>query len=165
MRNFLILNINKVKAFLTIIIIGFILSVGTASAAVSGTNPPCDPNTQLCIQPPAGLPTDVTTLINNIIKFLTNDLLPPIIILVVLWSAFQFLTAGGDPKKINAAKQTLLYAIIGTVILLIGEGIVLIIKGFLFGTAGASGSASSATGATTSLPPGAAHALQLQKIQ
>lgn len=56
--------------------------------------------------------------------------MPVVIALVVLWSAYLFLTAGGDPKKIATAKQALFWAIIGAVVIIIGQGIILVVRDF-----------------------------------
>ncbi len=45
--------------------------------------------------------------------------------LAIIWAAFQFLTAGGEPQKIEQAKKTLTWTIVGIVIL---AGIWLILK-------------------------------------
>lgn len=41
----------------------------------------------------------------------------------VLWAAFDYLTAGGDAKKLEAAKNKIIYAVIAVVIALIATGI------------------------------------------
>jgi hypothetical protein len=87
------------------------------------------------INPPSlggkNLPSNAMDLLKAVINFLTVDVAPPLIALVVIWAAFMFLTAGGNPKNIEKAKQALLYAVIGTIIILIGQGIVYIIQNFL----------------------------------
>lgn len=42
----------------------------------------------------------------------------------ILWSGFKFITANGDPSKITAAKNTILNAVIGLVIVLASVAIV-----------------------------------------
>ena len=85
----------------------------------------------ITINPTAQLPKDAIGLLNAVINFLTLKIAPPLIALVVIWAAFMFLTAGGNPKNIGKAKQALLYAVIGAVIIIIGQGIVLIIQNFI----------------------------------
>ncbi|MCL5006577.1 MAG: hypothetical protein M1153_00290 [Patescibacteria group bacterium] len=41
----------------------------------------------------------------------------------VLWAAFDYLTAGGDEKKLASAKNKILYAVVAVVIALIATGI------------------------------------------
>jgi len=45
-------------------------------------------------------------------------------IIMVLVSAFLFLTAGGNPERVNTAKKTLLWAIAGIAITLLAKTIV-----------------------------------------
>ena len=37
-------------------------------------------------------------------------------VLILLYAGFQYLTAGGDPKKTEGAKNTIIYAIIGLIV-------------------------------------------------
>ncbi|MBI2644322.1 MAG: hypothetical protein HYW95_02325 [Candidatus Wildermuthbacteria bacterium] len=46
-----------------------------------------------------------------------------ILVLVVLYAGFTFLTSGGDPQKLAKAKSILLWAVIGFVIILLAQGI------------------------------------------
>lgn len=101
------------------------------------SNPMQEPsggNGVIQIKPPSiggqQLPGNAFDLLNKVINFLTIDIMPVVIALVVLWAAFMFLTAGGDPKKINTAKQALFWAIIGAVVIIIGQGIILVVKSF-----------------------------------
>ena len=51
--------------------------------------------------------------------------------LMILYSAFLFMTGGGDPEKIKRAKTSLLYALIGLAILLSAKGLTLVVKDIL----------------------------------
>ena len=42
----------------------------------------------------------------------------PIIVVMVIYGGFLFVTAGGNVEKINSAKKTLLWTLIGAVIIL-----------------------------------------------
>lgn len=91
-------------------------------------------NGVLQINPPSisghQLPGNAFCLLSSVINFLTIYVMPVVIALVVLWSAYLFLTAGGDPKKIATAKQALFWAIIGAVVIIIGQGIILVVRDF-----------------------------------
>ncbi len=39
-------------------------------------------------------------------------------VIYVLWSGIQYITSQGDPSRVSAAKQRLLYAIIGLVVVI-----------------------------------------------
>lgn len=88
----------------------------------------------LQINPPSiggqQLPGNAFDLLNKVINFLTLDVVPVLISLVILWSAFLFLTAGGDPGKIKTAKQALFWAVVGAIIIVVGQGIILVVKSF-----------------------------------
>ncbi len=78
---------------------------------------------------------DIPTLINTIAKWLLG-IGTVIATIVVLWSAFLFMTSGGSPTRVTQARQTLLYAIIGLAILLLANGVTLLIQNFLRGNFG-----------------------------
>lgn len=78
--------------------------------------------------------TDIRVLINKIIDLLFT-LGIPLAVLLILWAGFLFLTSGGDPQKVNQAKATLLWTIIGFSILLLSKGIIFAICDF-FGATG-----------------------------
>lgn len=54
-------------------------------------------------------------------------------IIFVLFAAFKYLTAAGDPEKVKSAGATLLYAAIAVVIALIAKGLPLIVSTFIGG--------------------------------
>ena len=51
----------------------------------------------------------------------------------IVYAGFSFVTSGGDPKKVQGAKQTITFAIIGLLIVLFSFSIILFI-GYLTGT-------------------------------
>jgi len=51
--------------------------------------------------------------------------------LMTLIAGFYFLTAGGDPKKVDTAKKIILYTIIGFAIILMARGLIGIINQIL----------------------------------
>jgi len=67
--------------------------------------------------------TTFDQLIKAIIVFL-RDLALVATALVIVLAGFYFVTAAGDPAKVTKAKQMILYALIGLVIVLAAEGIV-----------------------------------------
>lgn len=81
------------------------------------------------IENPVGAGT-FTELITKIIKFLIV-IFSPIATIMVLYAGLLFMTSGGSTEKIHKAKQTLTWAVIGTAILLIAEGISVTIESFL----------------------------------
>jgi hypothetical protein len=51
--------------------------------------------------------------------------------LMFLWAGFYFLTAGGDPKKVDTAKHIMLYAAIGLIVILLAKVLVVVVKNII----------------------------------
>ena len=51
--------------------------------------------------------------------------------IMIIIAAFQFLTAGGDTTKITAAREKVLYAIIGIVVAFLARAIINFIRGLI----------------------------------
>ncbi len=60
-------------------------------------------------------------------------------IIFVLYAAFQYLTAAGNPEKVSAAGSTLIYAAVAVVVALIAKGLPLIVSSFIGGGLGSTG--------------------------
>ena len=56
-----------------------------------------------------------------------------IAVIVILWAALVFMTSGGNQTRVTQARQTLWYAIIGLIVLLLASGAAELIKNFLVG--------------------------------
>jgi len=56
-------------------------------------------------------------------------------VIFILFAAFKYLTAGGDPEKVKGANYMLIYAAVAVVVALIAKGFPLIV-GTLVGTTG-----------------------------
>ncbi len=52
-------------------------------------------------------------------------------ILVMLYAAFLYMTAGGDEEKIGSAKRTLIYGLVGVGIAIIAFGVFGLVTSFL----------------------------------
>ncbi len=59
----------------------------------------------------------------------------PIAVFMVLVGAFQIMTSGGEPEKLNKGKKTILWTVVGYAILVIGWGIAEVIANVLGGNA------------------------------
>ena len=55
----------------------------------------------------------------------------PIAVIALLWAGFLFVTARGNEEQLNKAKKTLLWAVIGTAILLGAWGIATAVSSFI----------------------------------
>ena len=103
----------------------YVLAQGTTT----GSNPPYS-GSGLSIEPPVGLPTSVCALLDNVTDFLFL-VIAPLAGLMILWAAFQILTASGDPEKFATGKRTIVYALIGLGVVILSKGIVAIVTGLL----------------------------------
>lgn len=68
--------------------------------------------------------SDIPGLICLFINFLVNMLMPPIMVLLVLWASFLLLTSVGQPAKLSQARSMILYAIIGAIVLIMAVPLV-----------------------------------------
>ena len=66
-------------------------------------------------------------LINAIINFIFTIALA-IAPLMIIIAAFYFVTAGGDPKKVDTAQKIILYTCIGLVVILMAKGLIVLLK-------------------------------------
>jgi hypothetical protein len=105
----------------TFIILFIILGLGALAAFAA--NDSGLPN-------PLGSVSTVADLLEKIVRFL-RDIASPIVAGMVIYGAFQIMTAGGDTDRFTQGKKTILWAIIGYAIIWIGWGIALIIQDVL----------------------------------
>jgi len=59
---------------------------------------------------------DLFTLVNNIVNFFVKDLAFPLAIVALLYGSVMWITAGGDPGKVEKGRKAITYAIYGIVI-------------------------------------------------
>lgn len=58
----------------------------------------------------------------------------PICTIMVLWGAFTMMTAAGDPEKFSTGKNTILYAAVGFLVVLLAGSVVAIIQNTFSGS-------------------------------
>ncbi|MDP4009204.1 MAG: hypothetical protein Q8P71_02165 [bacterium] len=81
--------------------------------------------TKICIEK---LPTPFTTLA-GVLSFLDRMLnivfaiLLIFVVIMLVWGSLEFVTSGGDETKVSAARQKMLYAVLGLVLALVAAGI------------------------------------------
>lgn len=63
----------------------------------------------------------------------------PIITIMILWGAFQLLTAAGNEERIRQGRRTITWAVIGLVVVLIAGGIATLVANILGGASGGVG--------------------------
>ena len=79
---------------------------------------------------PEGLieePQDIIDLITKIADWIFLILLAVALIFILI-AALQFLTSGGDPMKVEKARNNLLYAVIGIAVAFLAKGFVEVVR-------------------------------------
>lgn len=75
----------------------------------------------------------IEELIKKIVEFL-QQLALVVTALVIVLAGFYFVTAAGEPAKVNQGKKMILYALIGLAIILMAQGIIELIEKVIKGT-------------------------------
>lgn len=52
-------------------------------------------------------------------------------VIMILWGAISYMTAGGDEEKVGKAKKTIVYGIIGIAIAILAYGVFALVESFL----------------------------------
>ncbi len=147
--------IQNIKVLTFVFLLGFVI-FGVFSGAATATVPvlpPCEvsPDGSLnlanCNPLRAAGVNDIKDLACKVTQFLATKLMPPILVLMVLWASFLYLTAAGKPQNVTSAKQVLIFAIIGAGILILAPALVALVAG-IFG-AGETGTSSACRQLTT----------------
>ncbi len=74
--------------------------------------------------------SSISALIDNIAGYLIL-ISAPIAALMILFAAFQIMSAGGNEEQVTRGKKTILYAVVGFAIILVSKGITMIVKQLL----------------------------------
>ena len=72
----------------------------------------------------------ITDLLDKILNLLFV-IAAPIITIMTLYAAYLIMTSGGEETKLNEGKRTLLYIVIGVVVMLLSKAMVGLINSFL----------------------------------
>jgi hypothetical protein len=75
-------------------------------------------------------PNTVYNILSSIIN-IAFIILMLLAVLFIIWAAFKYLTAGGDPENVETAQRMLLYAVIAIVIGLLAKSVPLIVGNFV----------------------------------
>ncbi|MBI5079353.1 hypothetical protein HZB06_01590 [Candidatus Wolfebacteria bacterium] len=82
--------------------------------------------------PPVG-PTTVGGIV-NLIQYLVRwvyIIFFVIAVMFLIFAAFTYLTAAGDPTKVSSAKDKLIYAVVAMIVAFLAVGFELIVRNFL----------------------------------
>lgn len=131
--------IKKIKSYLLVAIMGLSLGAPALVPAAAGIAS-ADIKSSLCTgvdaaaQPAAGTPsctdstnTDANQGLKDLAGKITNwfsIIVGAISIIMIIYGGFRYITSGGDSGKVGSAKNTLIYAIIGLIIVALAQLIV-----------------------------------------
>ncbi len=116
------------------LLIAFLICLIGASSFLNTAKADEGGGTGLGLPNPLGNTSDVWQLIDKIIKTLRDYFAPPIVGLMIMYGAYQILFAGGSEDKFKNGKKTILYAVVGFVIIVVASGISALIKNVLSGS-------------------------------
>jgi cytochrome bd-type quinol oxidase subunit 2 len=99
-------------------------------AAVNIQDKLCDSASSLTVDGSGTCATstaDGTGKINSIIETIVNIfsvLVGVVAVIMIIWGGLRYITSGGDSAKITSAKNTIIYALIGLVVVALAQFIV-----------------------------------------
>ena len=116
---------NNKRLLLLSVFLSFFLVGGTIQAQCGQS---CTPGTICFLNPLTAC--SVEELIERLINFIfiAGIAIAPLMILI---AAYNFITAGGDPKKVQTARNIILYTLIGLVIVILSKALVILVKNLL----------------------------------
>lgn len=118
---------NKIKSI--ILTLGLIAGIGLVAmpASVSAMVKPCDidPTSDLCQQP-----QDIWVVVKNVINTMLY-VLGALAVIMIIFGGIRYTTSAGDAKKVEQAKNTILYSVVGVVIALLAFAIVNFVIGVI----------------------------------
>ena len=79
-----------------------------------------------------GDPTGKTVeeILNSVVNWLLV-IAAPIAVIMTIWAGYLFMTGGDNEERIKKARSTLMYVVIGIVILIISKGIITLVRSFV----------------------------------
>jgi energy-converting hydrogenase Eha subunit B len=72
---------------------------------------------------PGGAKTDITDIITTVVNIF-SIIVGFLAVIMIIWGGLRYITSGGDSGKITTAKNTIIYALIGLVIVALAQFIV-----------------------------------------
>lgn len=101
------------------------ISIAALLPVLSFAGPPQELNN------PLQVPT-ITGLLEGILAIVLVAAIP-IVVIMLIYSGFLFVTARGNPQILETARRSLMYGIIGGVVILSGYAIIAIVQGIVDG--------------------------------
>jgi len=124
--------IKKIKnILLSLGLLGFLISPALVTSSVSAAD--ADINKNLCAGSNLsltdtncktdGTDTKVNDLVNQVVTIF-SWVVGVVSVIMIIYGGFRYITSGGDSNGVTAAKNTILYAIIGLVVVALAQVIV-----------------------------------------
>ncbi len=112
----------------TKVLMSALVGVGVATAALFVPSNPvfADSKTEVMNginQTGSGSNTDIPGLIAAVVNFL-SFVVGALSVIMVIYGGFRYVTSGGDSGKVSGAKNTIVYALIGLLIVVLAQVIV-----------------------------------------
>ena len=95
----------------------------------AGANNSTDPNGTNCDTSQAGTKDKVQSIVNQVISIF-SWVVGIVSVIMIIFGGFKYITSGGDSTGVTSAKNTILFAIVGLVIVALAQ----IIVKFVIGT-------------------------------
>lgn len=122
--------INKLLTFLIVIVALLGLSTGTISAATNPFQTVCQQagakSSNVCTNKntnPIYGPTGIIVKVTKVVALITGVMA----VIFIMIGGFMYITSGGDSNRVNSAKNTILYALIGVVVILAAQSIIIFV--------------------------------------
>lgn len=120
--------IKKIKIISVILVAFSLMAAPAAASAVSiGSSLTCGTNlgsaTTGCAPPSTSSTGGVSALINEVITVF-SWLVGGISVIMIIYGGFRYVTSGGNDASVSGAKNTIIYALIGLVIVALAQVIV-----------------------------------------
>ncbi len=124
--------IKKIKnILLSLGLLGFLISPALVTSSVSAAD--ADINKNLCAGSNLsltdtncktdGTDTKVNDLVNQVVTIF-SWVVGVVSVIMIIYGGFRYITSGGDSNGVTAAKNTILYALIGLVVVALAQVIV-----------------------------------------
>ncbi|MCX6738189.1 MAG: pilin [Candidatus Parcubacteria bacterium] len=117
----------KILGIMSLVVIGGLCFAPLL--ALAAASPPTVTLTPSPTEPPD---LDPNLLLQEIIKYIFGFLIV-VVVLMLMISAYMFVTAGGNPEQVTKAKNFLIYALIGLAVAVLARGLVGVVLTMLWG--------------------------------
>jgi len=131
----------KFKSFIYIAVFFFVVMAGIcatssiASALASDNlkqacvDAPGSPYCQTVVNPPTPTDTTLADTLNKITNFIAM-LSAIVAVIILIYGGFRYVVSAGNEQKVTTAKNTILYSVVGLVVVAISRTIVLFVVNY-----------------------------------